>query len=207
MAWAARTSPGVGGHLGATRGRETAFMEIIKSISIKGTAITIVRGDLTESNVDAIVNAANSYLQHGGGVAGAIARKGGPLIQEESNRIGYMPVGECALTGAGSLKARYIIHAVGPRWGEGDEERKLRNAVVNSLTLATSRGLKSLSMPAISAGIFGFPKDLCARIMIGETVNFIVGHETSIREINFYLMDRDIIQFFEKELKEKEEGN
>lgn len=181
-------------------------MEIIRTISKKKTVIGIVRGDLTESGADAIVNAANSYLQHGGGVAGAISRRGGPAIQEESNRIGYVEVGHCALTSGGNLKARYVIHAVGPRWGEGDEERKLRDAVVNTLSLASEKGFGSLSMPAISAGIFGFPKDRCAAIMVKETVDFVMGLETPLREINFYLMDRDIIRFFEKELAKQEEG-
>ena len=89
-------------------------MEIIKSISANNVVINVIKGDLTESNVDVIVNAANSHLQHGGGVAGAIVRKGGRGIQEESDRIGYVPVGQCALTSAGSLKARHVIHAVGP---------------------------------------------------------------------------------------------
>src|SRR5512147_2861577 len=92
------------------------------------TTIRIISADLTESNVDAIVNAANSYLQHGGGVAGAIVRKGGQIIQEESNEVGYVPVGECAITTGGRLKARFVIHAVGPRWGEGDEENKLKKS-------------------------------------------------------------------------------
>ena len=182
-------------------------MEILESITRKGTAIRVIRGDLTESDVDAVVNAANSYLQHGGGVAAAIVRKGGRIIQEESDRAGYVPVGHCAITTGGSLKARYVIHTVGPRWGEGDEEQKLKDAVVNTLALATERGFTSLSMPAVSAGIFGFPKRRCAEIMVGESVNFITDHDTSLKEINFFLMDRDIIQFFTEELRKQEEGN
>src|SRR5512139_1733154 len=99
-------------------------MEIIKDIVINNVMIKIMKGDITESSVDAIVNAANSHLRHGGGVAGAISRKGGPVVQEESNAIGYVPVGECAMTSGGELRARYVIHAVGPRMGEGDEEKK-----------------------------------------------------------------------------------
>ncbi|MGW8180284.1 MAG: macro domain-containing protein, partial [bacterium] len=117
-------------------------------------------------------NAANSHLQHGGGVAGAIVRKGGTIIQEESDRIGYVPVGHAALTTAGKLPAKYVIHAVGPRMGEGDEDSKLKNAVLNSLLLASEKGLRSISMPAISSGIFGFPKDRCALILINEAVHF-----------------------------------
>jgi O-acetyl-ADP-ribose deacetylase (regulator of RNase III) len=176
-------------------------MEIIKELLFQNTRIRIVRGDLTESNVDAIVNAANSYLQHGGGVAGAIVRKGGQIIQEESDKIGHVPVGGAALTSGGSLKARFVIHAVGPRWGEGDEENKLRKAVKSTLALATEKEFETLSMPAISAGIFGFPKDRCAQIMVKETKTFLEENkDTSLKEINYYLIDDDIIQFFEQAL-------
>lgn len=182
-------------------------MEVIKSVSRRGTVVRIIRGDLTESSVDAIVNAANSYLQHGGGVAGAISRKGGSTIQEESNRIGYVPVGQCALTSAGKLKARHVIHTVGPRWGEGDEEEKLKNAVANTLALAGGKGFKSISLPAISAGIFGFPKDRCAHIMVKEVMAYLADNESSLQEINFFLLDSDIIQFFKDELKTQEESS
>ncbi|MFN4183004.1 MAG: macro domain-containing protein, partial [bacterium] len=122
-----------------------------------GHIVKIVEGDITEEQVDAIVNAANSYLKHGGGVAGAIVRKGGKIIQEESDRIGYVPVGEVAITSAGALPAKKVIHAVGPRWGEGNENEKLRSAVWNSLKKAQEEQFQSISLPAISAGIFGFP--------------------------------------------------
>lgn len=172
-------------------------MEMLKETVFNKTTVRIIKGDLTESNVDAIVNAANSYLQHGGGVAGAIARKGGQVIQEESNKIGYVQVGSCALTAGGNLKARYVIHAVGPQWGEGDEENKLKNAVKNTLMLAAEKGFKALSMPAISAGIFGFPKERCASIIVGETRKFLEDNsEISLKEINFYLIDEEIIGFF-----------
>src|SRR5512138_3228223 len=93
------------------------------------TIIRLVSEDLTERDVDAIVNAANSRLQHGGGVAGAIVRKGGQVIQEESDAIGYVPVGSAAMTSGGRLRARHVIHAVGPMMGEGDEDNKLRRAI------------------------------------------------------------------------------
>jgi O-acetyl-ADP-ribose deacetylase (regulator of RNase III) len=176
-------------------------MAIIKEILFQNTAIRTIRGDLTESDVDAIVNAANSYLQHGGGVAGAIVRKGGQIIQEESAKIGHVPVGGCAITSGGRLKAKFVIHAVGPRWGEGDEENKLRKAVKSTLALATEKEFETLSMPAISAGIFGFPKDRCAQIMVKETKTFLEENkDTSLKEINYYLIDDDIIQFFEQAL-------
>ena len=181
-------------------------METLKTLLINGTTIKIVKGDITESDVDAIVNAANSYLQHGGGVAGAISRKGGPAIQEESNRIGHVPVGGCALTTGGKLKAKYVIHAVGPRWGEGDEERKLKDAVRNTLKLATEKGFQNLSMPAISAGIFGFPKDRCAYLMVHEVTSYLQSNPTSLREIIFCLVDQDVIELFQQELEKLKAG-
>src|SRR3990172_3915451 len=126
-----------------------------------GKYIRLVQGDITEQKTDAIVNAANSHLQHGGGVAGAIVKKGGQIIQKESDKIGYVPVGKSAITTAGKLPSKYVIHAVGPRWGEGDEDNKLKSAVISSFKLADEKKLKSISIPAISAGIFGFPKDRC----------------------------------------------
>ena len=96
---------------------------------INRTTLRLVSADLTERDVDAIVNAANTHLQHGGGVAGAIVRKGGRIIQDESNAIGYVPVGGAAITSAGKLKARFVIHTVGPMMGEGDEDNKLKKAI------------------------------------------------------------------------------
>lgn len=184
--------------------KEGSDMEKLKEIKIKNTVIRIIKGDLTESDVDAIVNAANSYLQHGGGVAGAIVRKGGNIIQEESNRIGFCPVGSAVITSGGKLKARYVIHTVGPRWGEGDEEKKLRMAVQSTLILANEKRFESISLPAISAGIFGFPKDRCAKIITEEIVKFIQSKETSIKEINLFLIDEEIIGHFKRELDNQE---
>jgi O-acetyl-ADP-ribose deacetylase len=181
-------------------------MEIIKDIIINNVMIKIMKGDITESNVDAIVNAANSRLQHDGGVAGVISRKGGPLIQEESNAIGHVPVGECAMTSGGRLKAPHVIHAVGPRMAEGDEENKLKKTINNVLELATSKGLKSIAIPAISAGIFGFPKDKCARILVEETVTFVRETKTTLKEIIFCLINEDIINFFTAEITKQERG-
>lgn len=176
--------------------------EILKQVTYKGVALKVARGDLTESGADAIVNAANSYLQHGGGVAGAIVRKGGRIIQEESNKIGYVPVGGAALTSGGVLKARHVIHAVGPMWGEGDEENKLKKAVRSVLGLAAGKGFSAISMPAISAGIFGFPKDRCAAVIVSETAGFIddAAVPLSLKEIEFCLMDEGVIGFFVAEL-------
>src|SRR5512139_197799 len=126
-------------------------------VKIAGRTLELVEGDITELDTDAIVNAANARLVLGGGVAGAIRRKGGPAIQAECDRIGGTFVGGAVLTTGGKLKAKYVIHAVGPQMGEGDEDKKLRNAALNSLKLADEHHLRSLAFPAISAGIFGFP--------------------------------------------------
>lgn len=166
------------------------------------TTIRLVSADLPERDVDAIVNAANSRLQHGGGVAGAIVRKGGRSIQDESDKIGYVPVGGAAMTTAGKLKARHVIHAVGPRMGEGDEVNKLRKAINSVLTLATEKTLRSISVPAISAGIFGFPKDRCASILVGETTAFLKNNPaTSLELVEFCIYDEEAYEFFLKEIE------
>jgi len=161
--------------------------------------VELVKGDITELEVDAIVNAANSRLKMGGGVAGAILRKGGWSIQEECDKIGYCPVGGAVITGAGKLKAKYVIHAVGPRMGEGDEDRKLRNATLNSLKLAEKHGVKSMAFPAISTGIFGFPKDRCAKIMLRTTVDYLKAG-SNIERVIFCLYDDETYQIFAEEL-------
>ncbi|MGC8667155.1 MAG: macro domain-containing protein [Chthonomonadales bacterium] len=164
-----------------------------------GTTLRLVQGDLTEEAVDAIVNAANEHLMHGGGVAGAIVRKGGKVIQEESNRIAPIPTGQAGVTSAGALPARYVIHAVGPVWGSGDEDRKLRSALENSLLRAHELGLQSVSIPAISSGIFGFPKDRCAEILLDAALDFIANHpDTSLREVRFCLYDEPTLTAFRK---------
>jgi O-acetyl-ADP-ribose deacetylase len=131
--------------------------EIVDYIQLvdKKKIIRLVKGDITERTVDVIVNAANSYLKHGGGVAGAIVRKGGGIIQKESDKIGFVPVGSSVITGAGKLPCKAVIHAVGPKMGEGDEDAKLRSSVSSSLTLASERNFRSISMPAISLGFLG----------------------------------------------------
>lgn len=176
-------------------------MEIVYEVRVKGTNLRLLTGDLTESTADAIVNAANSRLLHGGGVAGAIVRKGGRIIQEESDRIGYVPVGHSALTTGGSLKAPFVIHAVGPRWGEGDEDEKLRSAVKSVLKLAGEKGFGHVAMPAISAGIFGFPGDRCARIIVETIVSFLSTEKTALKTVDICLMDRDLVSFFNEHLK------
>lgn len=136
----------------------------------QGQRLQIVDGDITQENVDAIVNAANAHLMHGGGVAAAISRRGGPQIQAESSawvrQYGPVTHAEPAYTHAGSLPSRYVIHAVGPIWGEGDEDNRLAEAVRGSLQRAEQLELTSIALPAISTGIFGFPKERAARLML-----------------------------------------
>ncbi len=177
-------------------------MNVTSEKNINGKTLRLVQGDITKRDVDAIVNAANSHLQHGGGVAGAIVRKGGQVIQEESDRIGFVPVGHAAITGAGKLPCKYVIHAVGPRMGEGDEDNKLKNAVLSSLMLASGKGLKSVSMPAISSGIFGFPKDRCAEILVREALNYLKENpKSSLEAVEFCVYDDLTMGFFKKEFE------
>jgi O-acetyl-ADP-ribose deacetylase (regulator of RNase III) len=169
---------------------------------INKTTIRLLSADLTERDVDAIVNAANSHLQHGGGVAGAIVRKGGWTIQDESDKIGFVPVGNAAITSGGSLKARYVIHTVGPRMGEGDEDNKLKKAINSVLALATEKKLKSISIPAISAGIFGFPKGQCAKILVNEAGAFLKNNPgTSLERIEFCIFDQEAFGYFKQEIE------
>ncbi|MHC5135258.1 MAG: macro domain-containing protein [Planctomycetota bacterium] len=146
----------------------------------------MLEGDITEADTEAIVNAANEALVLGGGVAGAIRTKGGPAIQAECNTISPTCVGAAVKTTAGNLKAKYVIHAVGPRMGEGKEDVKLKSATLNSLVLADRDGIKTLTFPAISTGIFGFPMDRCAEIMLQTTIDYLKG-ETNLERVAFCL--------------------
>ena len=174
--------------------------------TINGKQLVLVQGDITEMDTDAIVNAANKDLILGAGVAGAIRTKGGPTIQEECNRLGGAPVGGAAITTGGDLKARYVIHAVGPRMGEGDEDRKLADATRNSLKLAHEKGLASITFPAISTGIFGFPKDRCARIMLSSVVETLKKEGTSLKEVVFCLWGEETMQVFQNGAEEMFQG-
>jgi O-acetyl-ADP-ribose deacetylase (regulator of RNase III) len=161
--------------------------------------IELAQGDITELDTDAIVNAANAQLVMGGGVAGAIRRKGGPEIQQECDRIGGTFMGGAVLTTGGSLKARHVIHAVGPRQGEGDEDRKLKNATLNSLKIADENKLRSIAFPAISTGIFGYPLDKCATIMLSATIEYLKG-KTALERVVFCLYDSRAFDTFAAEL-------
>ena len=163
--------------------------------------VRLVKGDITERKVDVIVNAANSYLKHGAGVAGAIVRKGGSIIQQESDKMGYVLVGSAVITTSGKLACNAVIHTVGPRMGQGNEDKKLRTAVQSCLRLATDKGFKSISMPAISSGIFGFPKDRCAKILLEETKSFLENNHnnTSLEVIEFCIFDDETLGYFKTE--------
>ena len=170
------------------------------TIKMRETDLQLLEGDITELQVDVIVNAANEQLQLGSGVAGAILKKGGPSIQEECDRIGGTQVGTAVMTGAGNLKAKQVIHAVGPRRGEGEEDRKLASAVRASLALGERQGMRSIALPAISAGNFGFPLDRCARIMLTEIQRYIQGG-TKLEQVTVCLNGDDAFETFKRELR------
>jgi len=168
-------------------------------LQIGKTSLELNKGDITELDCDAIVNPANTQLKMGGGVAGAVSRKGGAIIQKECDEIGSIRVGEARITHAGELKARFVIHAVGPRLGEGEEDRKLALATINSLKLADKNNLKSIGFPAISTGIFRFPIDRCAKIMLSKTIDYLQG-ETGIDRVVFCLYDVHSFEIFNQTL-------
>jgi O-acetyl-ADP-ribose deacetylase (regulator of RNase III) len=166
-----------------------------------GQTLSLFYGDLTEEKVDAIVNAANAHLLHAGGLAAAIVRRGGRSIQEESDgwvrEHGPVSHARPALTGAGSLPCRYVVHAVGPRWGEGDEDAKLRTAVGAALSLADQRGFKNVALPAISTGIFGFPKARAADVILDAIADFCAEHpDASLKDIRIILIDAPTVRVF-----------
>lgn len=174
-------------------------------LKINNIDIELIEGDITEMATDAIVNAANTALILGSGVAGAIRSKGGPSIQEECNRIGGTFTGGAVITGAGRLKAKQVIHAVGPIMGEGEEDEKLRNATYNSLLIADKYHLKSVALPAISTGVYGFPMDRCAQIMLKTAVDYAKG-ATALEQIVFCLYGSNAYGVFERELKNYREA-
>lgn len=167
---------------------------------INNTVIAVVQGDITDQTTDAIVNAANAALQLGGGVAGAIRRRGGPKIQEECNRIDGTVVGGAVITSGGNLPAKYVIHAVSPIHGDDHEDEKLKDATLNSLKLADRNHLKSIAFPAISTGIFGFPKDRCATIMLSTTIAYVEG-PTGLGKVVYCLYDKETLKIFENALQ------
>jgi len=158
--------------------------------------VTLRQGDLTEAQVDAIVNAANDDLILGGGVAGAIRDEGGPAIQEECSRIGPAPLGEAAITGGGRLAARYVIHAASMQLGGRTTEQNLRNATRNALRRAVEKQLRSIAFPAIGTGIAGFPLERCAEVMLAEVRDHL-REATPLERIEFVLYNRTALAVFE----------
>jgi O-acetyl-ADP-ribose deacetylase (regulator of RNase III) len=163
--------------------------------------IEISQGDLTEMDVDAIVNAANNDLQLGGGVAGAIRRKGGPAIQQACDQIGTIPVGGAAITTGGGLKARHVIHAASMQLGGGTTAHALRSSTAHALRIAAQNNLKTIAFPAIGTGIAGFPMKDCAEIMLNETARHFEG-PTSLEKICFVLFDKEALAVFKKAFAE-----
>jgi O-acetyl-ADP-ribose deacetylase len=168
-----------------------------------GQRLQLAQGDLTTERVDAIVNAANRHLQHGGGLAGAILARGGEAIQAESdawvNAHGLVTNAEPAYTRAGKLPCRYVIHAVGPVWGEGDEDRKLEEAVTGSLRLADRLDLSSVALPAISTGIFGFPKERAAVIILSAIEAYFTQNlESKLSLVRITLYDQPTLKVFQQ---------
>ncbi len=174
-------------------------------INIGSRVLELIEGDITEIHADAIVNAANAQLVLGGGVAGAIRRKGGTRIQAECDKVGGTFVGGAVITTGGDLKARHVIHAVGPRLGEGDEEEKLKNATLNSLKVADENRLKSIAFPAISTGIFGFPIGRCAEIMLKTALDYLKG-DTGLEHVIFCLFGEKSYEVFSQQLKRETAG-
>lgn len=159
------------------------------------------QGDLTEMDVDAIVNAANNDLQLGGGVAGAIRRKGGAAIQRECDAIGSVPIGGAAITSGGNLRARFVIHAASMQLGGETTARALRASTAHALRIASERKLKSIAFPAVGTGIAGFPLTECAPIMLREVAEHL-RKPTSIEKVFFVLFDAHALGAFEKVLAE-----
>jgi O-acetyl-ADP-ribose deacetylase (regulator of RNase III) len=162
---------------------------------VKGR-IVLREGDITAQEVDAIVNAANSDLVLGAGVAGAIRQKGGPTIQEECNRIGPIAVGDAAVTGAGDLPARFVIHAAGMPPGGSASEESVRSAMRRSLELAREKQCRTVAVPAIGAGIAGFPVQRCAEILFEEARAHLEAGG-GVEEIRFVLFGEPTYRVFE----------
>src|ERR1700758_3415292 len=162
-----------------------------------GEKIILMQGDLTEIDTDAIVNAANNDLQLGGGVAGAIRRKGGDAIQRECNTIGSIPIGGAAITTGGSLRARHVIHAASMQLGGETTGRALRASTAHSLRIAGERKLRSIAFPAVGTGIAGFPLKECAEIMLHEVAAYLK-NPTSLEKVYFALYDDRALAVFEK---------
>ncbi len=171
------------------------------SIQAGATHVRSVQGDLTRLEVDAIVNAANEWLHHGGGVAAAIAAAAGPVLQQESDAYveacGPIATGTTAVTSGGKLPARWVIHTVGPRYREGhDNEGDLRAAVAAALVAGNVYGVRSMALPAISAGIFGYPRREAAAVIASEVVQWCTAHPDALDEVLLVGYDEETAEDF-----------
>ena len=180
-------------------------------VSINQTKLSVIQGDITKQATDAVVNAANSSLMGGGGVDGAIHRAGGPAILEECKQIvsrqGRLPTGKAVITTGGNLKARFVIHTVGPIWHGGGkgEPKLLASAYQESLKLASENHLSSISFPSISTGAYGYPVANASRVALGAVIAYLRQGVTSIREVVFVLFDTQTFIAYSSALKELEE--
>ena len=177
----------------------------IRELAVGKATIALIQGDITRQAVDAIVNAANQHLLHGGGVAAAISRAGGPSIDEESRRVAPCPTGGAVVTGGGRLPARYVIHAVGPVWrgGGSREPELLASAYHSSLARASELGLRSVAFPSISTGIYGYPIEQAARVGLSAVRDYLSGHPAGPLETVAFVLFRDAdLRIFEEALSE-----
>lgn len=179
-------------------------VKIVKSINIGNKLLGIKKGDITRERTDAIVNAANNYLQHGGGIARVIANSAGPELEKESKLIGYIPTGSAAITTGGNLSTKYVIHAVGPIWkgGLSGEDDQLSSCVSVSLKLAEKQGMNTIAFPAISTGIFGFPLKRASKILLSTAYDFLKSWAKQLSEIWFVLFSQEDYQQFSDILNE-----
>ena len=169
-------------------------------LRINNPVLELIEGHITDLDVDAIVNPANSYLQLGAGVAEAISLRGGPSIQVECDEIGYCPEGQAVITGGGNLKARYVIHAVGPLGSHPDADTKLKSATRSSLRVADENRLRSIAFPAISTGVFGYPMDRCAEFMLSTTMEYLQSTDTFLERVVFCLFGKNAFSVFNSTL-------
>ncbi|MDP4219016.1 MAG: macro domain-containing protein [Bacteroidota bacterium] len=169
------------------------------AVSLGNVKVELKIGNIALLDTDAIVNASNEYLNLGSGVAGAIREAGGAAIQNECNNIGFCPVGSAVMTGGGTLHAKYVIHAVGPMYGEGNENAKLYSAVRTAITLADKKGLSSIALPALSAGFFHFPLNECAKVIV-NSIKETAPTLKSVDHIIICVRDDRKFDAFEKEL-------
>lgn len=175
---------------------------------INKTEIELIKGDITSLDVESIVNPANNYLIHGGGLAAAIVRSGGQIIQQESKKIGFVPTGSAVITQGGHLKAKHVIHAVGPHYkdGKSGEAEKLTSAVKSAIDIADKKKLKSIAVPAISSGIFGYPMTECSKVIVEAVIDYLNTKQkdkadTTLEKIVLCLFDDGAYNEFDKQLK------